>query len=99
MAEKPKRTAMKAKWTMPESPEILKANAFRTVYTPYSIFFYVGMIDPEYMLPESRVSKEAVEIKTLGRYCLDKDDFIRLKTEIVKTYEGLKKMGALKNGE
>lgn len=99
MAEKYKKSSLKAKWVIPESPAILKANAFRAVYTPYSIVFYTGLIDPEYMLPESRISEEMVEIKTLGRYCLDKDDFLRLKTEIDKTYEGLKKMGALKNGE
>lgn len=95
----PKKTqqtvSFKARWVI-ESPIIYKANAFRSVYTPHSIVIYFGLVDPEDMLPEKVKSLKAAEIKTLARYCLDQDDLIRLKTEIDKTVDGLKKKGKLK---
>ena len=99
MASKNKTSSLIAKWELPESPAIYKANAFRSVYTPHSIVMYIGLVDPEDMLPAVRKSGKVVEIKTLGRYCLDIDDFLRLKTEVDKTFEGLTKAGALKNGK
>jgi len=97
MAEKKKKLALTAKWSIPESPAIYKANAFRCVYTPHSIVVYMGLVDPEDMLPEVRKVGKVAEIKTLGRYCLDVDDLIRLRAEIDKTFDGLKKAGALRN--
>jgi hypothetical protein len=94
MPKKSENFVVKAKWKI-DSPIIYKTNAFRSVYTPDSIVLYLGLIDPEVMLPEVRKMDKIAEIKTLARYCLDKGDLIRLKNEIDKTISGLKKMGVV----
>ena len=94
MAKKSETVSIKAKWVV-VSPNIYKANVFRSVYTPNSIVLYFGLIDPEVMLPEVRKLDKVVEIKTLARYLLDIEDLLRLKNEIEKTIEGLKKMGVV----
>jgi len=102
MAKKTGSIKINAKWKI-DSPIILKSNVFRVVYTPTSSVLYFGLIDPEDMIPKEKnsigdIRKEKVaEIKTLARYSLDHDEIIRLKNEIDKAIEGLKKSGALKN--
>jgi len=94
MSKKNESVAVEAKWKI-DSPIINKANAFRSVYTPESITLYIGLIDPEILLPGFRKTGKIAEIQTLARYCLDKDDLIRLKNEIDKTIDGLKKRGVV----
>jgi len=107
MEKKVRSITLKANWII-DSPMILKANAFRSVFTPTSTVLYIGLVDPELMLIEDQKPKESnktgknkniVGIRTLARYCLDHDELIRLKKEIDKTVEGLKKMGALKDAK
>jgi len=98
MPKKSETVAIKARWKI-ESPVILKANAFRTVYTPFSTVLYFGLVDPEDMLPETRGIGNFKEIKTLARYSLDHDELIRLKKEIDKTVERLRKSGVLKDAK
>lgn len=94
---------VEATWKI-DSPIILKANAFRAVYTRHSTVLYFGILDPEDMLPksqsvtkkeDSKTGKITKEIKTLARYSLDHDELLRLKTEIDKTIDGLKRAGVL----
>jgi len=94
---------LKAKWKI-DSHVILKSNVFRVVYTPTSSVLYFGLIDPEDMLPKDKneidkvkEEEKVAEVKTLARYSLDHDEIIRLKNEIDKAVEGLKKSGAIKN--
>jgi len=98
MPKKPETVAIKARWKI-ESPIIYKANAFRTVYTPTSTVLYIGLVDPEDMLPGTQKPGKVTDIKTLARYCLDHDELIRLKKEIDKTIEGLQKSGVLKDAK
>ena len=96
---------IKAKWKKIDSPVILKTNVFRVVYTPTSSVLYFGLLDPEDMLPNDQKTLEKdkkekiVEIKTLARYSLDHDEIIRLKNEIDKAVEGLRKSGAIKDAK
>jgi hypothetical protein len=95
---------LKAKWNR-DSSVILKSNVFRVIYTPTSSVLYVGLVDPEDMLPEDKKTSKNVknekitEIKTLARYSLDHDEIIRLKNEIDKAVEGLRKSGAIKDAK
>ena len=107
MSERTQGVKISAKWKI-DSPVILSTNAFRCIYTPSSTVLYFGLIDPEILVQESqklpKENKEGVkgklhEIITLARYNLDHDSLLRLKQEVDKTVEGLKKMGALKNAK
>ena len=90
----PSKVTLKVKWGMEESQFIFKANAFRTVYSPGNITLSIGLLDPEYLLPERTQGGKEVSVKTIARYQLDTDDLKRLKAEIEKTIAGLKKSGA-----
>jgi len=95
---------LKAKWKR-DSPVILKSNVFRVIYTPTSSVLYFGLVDPEDMLPRDKKTsknfkKEKItEIKTIARYSLDHDEIIRLKNEIDKAVDVLRKSGAIKDAK
>jgi len=94
---KPEKKLFPMEWKV-DNPIIPRVNAFNIMYSLHSAILMVGIIDPETLIKGAKRIEEGkpLIIQTLARFNLDIEDFLTLKSEVDRAFEGLKKIGGIR---